>query len=62
MNHRFKIGDKIKHQRFPDVVREITALRPDGYEWRYPEIPGKKFLSADSPDPEFHYWQLIEGS
>lgn len=56
-----KVGDCIRStdtERI--VVREILKVRKTGYQWRYPEIPEKTFMSENSNDPFFEWgWEKI---
>lgn len=55
-----KVGDRMKWQT---VIREITEVRPTGYQWRYPDLPDlcpdgsqNSFASENSDDPFFERW------
>lgn len=61
MRHKFKVGDLVACtiSGQPTITRRIVALRDDGYEWDYPDVPDRTFLSANGTDPEMHWWYLI---
>ena len=52
----YRVGDVLGN-RHDQSWREIVAIRGDGYEWRYPDVPDKTFLSADSTAPYFEWSQ-----
>lgn len=61
---KWKVGDQII---CAGVVREIVAVRPTGYDWKYPSMGdvcknGQRnlFLSENSNDPFFELlaWEL----
>lgn len=60
MNERisFVIGDLIVSRQ--NVVRRILEVRPTGYEWEYPEMPGVTYSSEASNDPDFFWWLKVE--
>jgi hypothetical protein len=52
----FKIGANGE-----EIRREIIAVRPTGYTWRYPDIPDQTFDSENSNDPLFEWdWKAAE--
>lgn len=62
---RFKVGDQIITRQFPGVVREITEVRPTGYEWKYPDmgeicvsVQRNSFASEWSNDEFLGWWEL----
>lgn len=57
---RFKKGDIVYHELFPDVLSKIISVNTDGtYDWVYPEIPEKVFWSGWSEwDPKMKTFKI----
>lgn len=51
----YAVGDLIESRE--GIIRRILEVRPTGYEWEYPEMPGKTFMSENSNDPFFVWWK-----
>lgn len=57
---RYNVGDFVASTQSQYVVREITAVRPTGYSWRYPDIPEKgEWISENSNDPMLSWWFTV---
>lgn len=58
--HRFAVGDIIVYTEGPTPVKcQIVSLTDTGYRWKY-LFSEKIFWSADSNDPWFECWELVE--
>lgn len=59
---KFKVGDVIRPiSGDPErraIRRRILKVRRGGYDWEYPDIPGKTFSSVNGTDPDFFWWEL----
>lgn len=62
----WEVGDKLVWTHDQDVMREIVEVRPEGYDWRYPDLPhgpSNLFKSEDSSDPSMTQgWRKLEES
>lgn len=71
MTQRWQVGDQLYFQGRDGgrVLIEITAVREEDYEWKYPDLgettPSgvpNSFCSINSTDPKLFWWQRWEGT